>query len=98
MTIDKSIYDGCLRLTVTGRLDTSTAPLLDSAIEEWSGEAEELLLDCGGLEYISSAGLRVILRAHKLMSGRGGLKLRAVNDSIMEVFDITGFVDILTIE
>lgn len=83
---------------MTGRLDTVTAPQLEAAIETAVNDAEELRLDFSGLEYISSAGLRMLLKAQKIMSNKGGMKISGANKIIMEVFDITGFTDILTIE
>ena len=85
-------------LTVSGRLDTTTAPELEAALDEVLENTKELIFNLENLEYISSAGLRVILKAQKSMNTKGSMKLTGVNDSIMEVFDITGFLDILTIE
>ena len=85
-------------LVVAGRLDTQTAPELEKEIDGVIGGLAELVFDMTGLEYVSSAGLRVILKAQKIMNAQGSMKLIGVNDSIMEVFDITGFLDILTIE
>ena len=90
--------NGNVTLTVAGRLDTTTAPELEKTLDNVLGGTKELVFDMTGLEYISSAGLRVILKAQKAMNARGSMKLTGVNDSIMEVFDITGFLDILTIE
>lgn len=81
-----------------GRLDTVTAPELERAVDSVLDGAKDLVFDMTGLEYISSAGLRVILKAQKAMNTRGSMKITGANDSIMEVFDITGFLDILTIE
>ena len=83
---------------VVGRLDTTTAPSLEKTINEDLGDATNLILDLKGLEYISSAGLRVLLSAQKKMNKIGSMKVINVCDSVMEVFDITGFLDILTIE
>ncbi len=85
-------------LALTGRLDTTTAPSLEAVLEELLPTAQELVLDLGELEYISSAGLRVILKAQKAMARRGGMRLRRVPAPVMEVFDVTGFTDLLTIE
>lgn len=85
-------------LKVIGRLDTTTAPSLEAAITETVSACASLVLDFAGLEYISSAGLRVILKAQKAMAAKGGMKLLHVNETIMEIFEITGFTDILTIE
>ena len=85
-------------LKIIGRLDTTTAPELEAAIDGCAAGLKDLVLDCSALEYVSSAGLRVILKAQKLMNAQGSMKLTHVNETIMEVFDITGFADILTIE
>lgn len=86
-------------LTLSGRLDTTTAPELDAALEDVLPGAKELILDLRDLEYISSAGLRVLLKAQKSMHGaNGAMKLRNVPEDVLEVFDITGFSDFLTIE
>ena len=98
MTIEKYVNGTELNLKVEGRLDTTTAPELEATIDSCVADTKELVLDCSALEYVSSAGLRVILKAQKVMSAQGAMKLTHVNETIMEVFDITGFADILTIE
>ena len=98
MTIEKTNTGFATTLKIIGRLDTTTAPELETAIDACAATAKELVLDCSALEYVSSAGLRVILKAQKLMNAQGAMKLTHVNETIMEVFDITGFADILTIE
>ena len=98
MTIEKKIENEDVTLLITGRLDTTTAPELEKTLDGMLDGTNELVFDMTGLEYISSAGLRVILKAQKAMNTQGSMKLTGVNDSIMEVFDITGFLDILTIE
>ena len=98
MTIEKKINNDAVTLTISGRLDTQTAPELENELGAVLGSAKELVFDMTNLEYVSSAGLRVILKAQKAMNTQGSMKLTGVNDSIMEVFDITGFLDILTIE
>ena len=98
MTIEKTINGTAAVLKINGRLDTTTAPELEATIDSTVAGVKELVLDCGALEYVSSAGLRVILKAQKLMNAQGNMKLTHVNETIMEVFDITGFADILTIE
>ena len=98
MTIEKNINGNLAILKINGRLDTSTAPTLENAVDNCIAGIQELILDCTELEYVSSAGLRVILKAQKLMNARGSMKLTGVNETVMEVFDITGFADILTIE
>ena len=98
MTVEKKIENGSVTLTIAGRLDTTTAPELEKTLDSALDGTKELVFDMTGLEYMSSAGLRVILKAQKAMNARGIMKLTGVNDSIMEIFDITGFLDILTIE
>jgi anti-sigma B factor antagonist len=83
---------------VTGRMDTTTAPALEKAINEDIKETKNLILDLKGLEYISSAGLRVLLSAQKKMQQIGSMKVKNVCDEVMEVFEMTGFADILVIE
>ena len=85
-------------LEIIGRLDTTTAPELEVVVDNYLADTQELVLDFQGLEYISSAGLRVLLKAQKSMMKRGKMKILNVNEAIMEVFEITGFSDILTIE
>ena len=90
--------DGSKRtLTLEGRLDTNRAPQLEAELKTSLSGITELELDFSGLEYISSAGLRVLLAAQKTMSRQGKMTIRNVNETIMEVFEITGFVEILTI-
>ena len=98
MTIEKILNGENAKIVIVGRLDTQTAPELEKEVDEAVVNVKELVLDMTGLEYVSSAGLRVILKAQKIMNTKGSMKLIGVNDSIMEVFDITGFLDILTIE
>ena len=83
---------------VEGRLDTTTAPLLEKELKENIGDCEELVLNFEKTEYVSSAGLRIILAAQKIMSKQGKMIVKNVNETVMEVFEITGFTDILTIE
>ena len=98
MTIEKKMNNDTATLIVSGRLDTQTAPELENELDSVLSGLKELTFDFTNLEYVSSAGLRVILKAQKAMNAQGSMKLTGVNDSIMEVFDITGFLDILTIE
>ena len=98
MTIEKTINGAAAVLKIIGRLDTTTAPELEATVDGCVEGLKELVLDCSELEYVSSAGLRVILKAQKQMNAQGSMKLTGVNETIMEVFDITGFADILTIE
>ena len=85
-------------IQVAGRLDTTTAPALEKKINEEANDAKNLVLDLNGLEYISSAGLRVLLGAQKKMQKIGSMKVKNVCAEVMEVFEMTGFADILTIE
>lgn len=99
MTIALNHAADTLTLTLTGRLDTTTAPQLEKALQENQNGIHSITFDFAGIEYISSAGLRVLLSAQKQMNAVGGtMKLIHVNETVMEVFDITGFADILTIE
>ena len=85
-------------IEIVGRLDTITAPALDKTINEDLGETKNLVLDVKGMEYISSAGLRVLLAAQKKMQKIGSMKVKGVCEEVMEVFEMTGFADILVIE
>ena len=85
-------------IEIVGRLDTITAPALDKTINEDIGDAKNLVLDVKGMEYISSAGLRVLLAAQKKMQKIGSMKVTGVCEEVMEVFEMTGFADILVIE
>ena len=97
MKISKNLNGTALTIALEGRLDTTTAPELEKELNAL-GNVNELTLDFGKLEYISSAGLRVLLAAHKIMSRKGGMKVINVNEIVNEVFEVTGFSDILTIE
>lgn len=98
MKLEKTINNNELTIAVSGRLDTMTAPELDNEIRLSSDSITSLVLDFTNLEYVSSAGLRVLLSAQKKMSTKGSMVVRNVNDSIKEIFDVTGFTEILTIE
>ena len=98
MTIEIKKNAEATIIEVAGRLDTMTASSLDKAINEDIGEVKNLVLDLKNLEYISSAGLRVILGAQKKMQKIGSMKVTNVCEEIMEVFEMTGFADILVIE
>jgi anti-sigma B factor antagonist len=98
MTIEKKVNGTALEIALEGRLDTMTAPELEAELNQALSGIESLTLDFGKLEYISSAGLRVLLSAHKAMSAKGGMKVTNVNEIVQEVFEVTGFADILTIE
>ena len=88
------------RLTVTleGRLDTATSPELEAALQESLDGIEDLVLDLSELVYMSSAGLRVLLITQKRMNRQGRMTVKNVNETILEIFEVTGFTDILTIE
>ncbi|MBR0464458.1 MAG: STAS domain-containing protein [Clostridia bacterium] len=98
MNIGRERNGNELTLTVEGRLDTNTAPQLQAELEKEYNSTEKLILDFKDLAYISSAGLRVLLLAHKTMSQKGGLKVRNVGDIVGEVFSVTGFADVLDIQ
>ena len=98
MKINKSMNGAALNIALEGRLDTTTAPDLEKELKDSMDAITELTLDFAKLDYISSAGLRVLLSAHKTMSKKGGMKITHVNEVVAEVFDVTGFADILTIE
>ena len=97
MTIIKKKEGNRLELALEGRLDTMTAPELEAELNAELDTADSLLLDFTNLDYISSAGLRVLLSAHKRMADKGGMVLTGVNEIVKEVFDVTGFSDILTV-
>ena len=98
MKITRKQEGNALTVAVEGRLDTTTAPELEKELKGSLGEADALTLDLEKLEYVSSAGLRVLLSAHKEMSKKGGMTVKNPNEIVREVFDVTGFIDILTIE
>jgi anti-sigma B factor antagonist len=98
LNIVKERLEDALTVKLEGRLDTTTAPELEAALHEELTDLKTLLFDLTGLEYISSAGLRVLLSTQKTMNRQGSMKLVGVRETIMEIFEITGFCDILTIE
>ena len=98
MTIEIKRQADATTIKLVGRLDTTTAPALEKTINEDIGDAKNLVLDIKGLEYISSAGLRVFLAAQKKFQKTGSMKVTHVREEVMEIFEITGFADILTIE
>ena len=98
MTITKNLNGTALEVALEGRLDTMTSPELEAELKSSMDGVETLTLDLSKLEYISSAGLRVLLSAHKAMAGKGGMKVKNVNEIVQEVLEVTGFSDILTIE
>lgn len=98
MTIEKVINEKELTLKAEGRLDTVTAPMLEKEIKENIEGMEKLVLDFAALTYLSSAGLRVVLSAQKMMNKQGEMVVKHVSEAVMEIFEITGFCDVLTIE
>ena len=98
MTIEKITEGNKLTIVLSGRLDTTTAPKLETELKQNISGVEEMVLDLAALEYLSSAGLRVLLSAQKVMNRQGHMVVRNVNEIIMEIFEVTGFVDVLTIE
>ena len=98
MKINKKQDGSALVIALEGRLDTTTAPELEQELKGSLNGITNLTLDMANLDYISSAGLRVLLSAHKAMSDKGGMKVTNVNEMVREVFEVTGFSDILDIE
>ena len=98
LNITKKAEGSNLTLGLEGRLDTNTAPELDAEIKSSLAGVTSVVLDMAKLEYISSAGLRVLMSAQKIMNDQGEMKLINVNEIVNEVFEVTGFSDILTIE
>lgn len=98
MIIEKTLEGTELTLALNGRLDTTAAPALEAELKRSIGGVESLVFDFAGVAYISSAGLRVLLAAQKVMNRQGRMVLKNVNEAVSEVFEITGFCDILTIE
>ena len=98
LSINKKTENGALTVALEGRLDTTTAPELEAALNGALEGVTELVMDFAKLEYISSAGLRVLLSAQKTMNKQGKMKVLHVSADVMEIFEVTGFSDILTIE
>ena len=98
LKIEKKADGAAMTMTLEGRLDTTTSPQFESELNAVLDGLDSLTLDFEKLEYISSAGLRVLLSAQKVMSKKGGMTIRHVSDVIMEIFEVTGFIDILHIE
>ena len=98
MNIEKKLNDKTLVIELEGRLDTTTAPQLEAELKNSLDGVTELVFDLGALEYISSAGLRVLLSAYKTMRGKGSMKITNANELVKEVFEVTGFSDFLPIE
>ena len=98
MTIEKNLNGTELTVAIAGRLDTTTAPQLEAEFKNSTAGVEKLVLDFTGLEYLSSAGLRVLLSTQKVMNKQGEMIIKNVNETINEIFEVTGFIDILNIE
>ena len=98
MTISKKVNETELVIELSGRLDTTTAPQLEAELKHSISGVEKLVFDFSNLEYLSSAGLRVLLSAQKVMNKQGEMIVKNVNEDINEIFEITGFSDFLTIE
>ena len=98
LNINRQTEGNVLTVFLEGRLDTSTSPELEEALKDGLDDVEKLIFDIENLEYISSAGLRVLLSNHKKMASKGGMVVKNPSDVVSEVFDVTGFADILNIE
>ena len=98
MNIEKNLNGATLTMTISGRLDTTSAPQLEGELKASLPGVEHLVLDFSELAYLSSAGLRVLLAAQKIMNKQGDMVVRNVNETVADIFDVTGFSDILTIE
>lgn len=98
MNINIERENGKVLMKIEGRIDTTTAPELEKAINGEGDELKDLVLDFNGVDYISSAGLRVLLTAQKKMNAQGSMELRSVSEAVMDVFEMTGFADILVIK
>ena len=98
MTIREERKDGTLTVFLEGRLDTTTSPELETFLDKIYPSLYEIIFDFEKLDYISSAGLRVVLKAQKMLSERGGIRIRNASKLVMSVFEVTGFSDILRIE
>ena len=98
MNIEKKLEGQTLAIALEGRLDTTTSPDLEEVLASSLDGVTALVLDFAKLDYLSSAGLRVLLSAQKRMNKQGSMKLVRVNDAVKEVFEITGFADFLTVE
>ncbi len=98
MNIKKTREGNTMTIALEGRLDTTTAPVLEEELKKEISGVEELYFDFQALDYISSAGLRVLLSAQKTMNKQGKMVIKNANEDVMEIFEVTGFVDILSIE
>ena len=98
LNIDKNTEGSSMEVKLSGRLDTTTAPQLEEVVKAELAGKESLIFDLADLEYISSAGLRVLLSAQKIMNNQGSMTVKNVSEEVNEIFEVTGFADILTIE
>ncbi len=98
MTIEKTKNNSVMTIAVSGRLETTTAPELETVVKTELDGITDLTFDFSNLDYVSSAGLRILLSAQKIMNRQGTMKVVGANDIVMEIFEVTGFSDILTIE
>lgn len=98
MNINKTANGNELTIALEGRLDTATSPVLEAELGQSLSGVENLVFDFAALDYLSSAGLRVLLSAQKIMNKQGAMTVKNVNETIMEIFEVTGFCDVLTIE
>lgn len=98
MTIEKISNGNEVIFNVSGRLDTTTAPQLETQVKNSVDGVSRLVFDFGGLDYLSSAGLRVLLQAQKIMNKQGEMIIKNINETVAEIFEITGFSDVLTVE
>ena len=98
MTIEKTTENGKLTVKVAGSLDITTSPELQEELEKSYDDVNELIIDFSDLDYISSAGLRVLVSAHKKMFKKGGMKVVGANETVMDVFDVTGLIDSIDVE
>lgn len=96
MTIKRKVNASTMTVAVDGRIDTATAPEFEKGVKPYLEGIHELILDFKGVDYISSAGLRVLLSLQKMMTVQGGMKLINVNEAVCDVFEVTGFDEILT--
>lgn len=97
MNISTKIENTTLSIFLEGRLDTMTAPQLERILKKEINDITELIFDFAGIEYVSSAGLRVLLAAQKVMNRQGSMTIKHVNETVMDVFEVTGFSEILDI-
>jgi anti-sigma B factor antagonist len=98
MNVTKTVSNNNCVFAVEGRIDSVTSPMLDQAVKEVTDKTDSITINFANVDYLSSAGLRVLLSLHKIMSTKGGMKITNVNENIMEIFEVTGFDEILDID